>query len=248
MVDRRALPSLVSGLLGLAFGVGAAVLHMPGLGIVSGFFALSAAADGLIVLRQTMSAEAALRAARDDVHHARAALIEIDANAAAGGDRPLDPETGLPDGHWFELTVESRVAAARRHLWPVTIVLLDLSLSIDPQSVAGRKEVLAGFAALMRQTLREADIACRIGDTSFGLVLEDTSEEGGVWTAERLQIALAREGMRVRRLAAGVASYPTHGLRADDVLARAQLALARACASQPDHGIGQVEVATVDLA
>jgi diguanylate cyclase (GGDEF)-like protein len=247
-VDRRALPSLVSGLLGLAFGVSAAVFHMPALGIMSGFFALSAAADGLIVLRQTMAAEKALASATAEIHQAREALAEVDANELQSRARPLDPETGLPDGHWFELTVESRVAAARRHLWPVTIVLLDLSLDVDPRVPSARKEVLAGFSALMRQTLREADIACRTGPTSFGLVLEDTSEEGGVWTAERLQIALARDGIRVRRLAAGVASYPTHGLRADDVLARAQLALGRACAAHPEHGLGQVEVATVDLA
>lgn len=246
-MDRRGLPSLVAGLAGLLFGVGAAVLGSPPLGIVSGFFALAAACGGLVLLGQAQAAEKAASDSAEDVERVRATLSQLDAVPDSAKARPLDVETGLPDGHWFDLTVESRVAAARRHLWPVTIVLLDLNLSVDPSDPKARHQVLASFAALMRQTLREADIACRTGPTSFGLVLEDTSEEGGVWTAERLQIALAREGSRVRRLAAGVASYPTHGLRADDVLARAQLALGRACAAQVDHGLGQVEVASVDL-
>src|SRR4051812_2973453 len=29
----------------------------------------------------------------------------------------IDPVTELPDGRYFEVAVESRVAAARRHLW-----------------------------------------------------------------------------------------------------------------------------------
>jgi hypothetical protein len=79
-------------------------------------------------------------------------------------------------------------------------------------------------------------------------VLEDTAEEGGVWTAERLQIALAQDVSIVRQLAAGVATYPTPGRVADDVMARAQAALTRACAAEAGRGLGQVEVAQADLA
>ena len=79
------------------------------------------------------------------------------------------------------------------------------------------------------------------------LLLEDTAEEGGVWTAERLQIGLARDPGRISRLSAGVASYPTHAMRADEILRQARAALARACAAEPDHGLGPVEVAKADL-
>src|SRR5581483_4259539 len=110
-----------------------------------------------------------------------------------------------------------------------------------------RRDAVAAFAGIMRRTLREADVACRLGPSTFGLVLDDTSEEGGVWTAERLQIALAGEPTQVRSMAAGVAGYPTHGLRADEVLDRAKAALERACAADPGRGLGQVEVAKADL-
>jgi diguanylate cyclase (GGDEF)-like protein len=159
----------------------------------------------------------------------------------------IDPVTELPDGRYFEVAVESRVAAARRHLWPVSVVLIQLGFSPDGESIESRNRSLVSFANVMRQTLREADIACRMDETTFGLILEDTSEEGGVWTAERLQIALAHDTTTIRRLVAGVAAYPTHGLFSKDVLIRAQAALQRASSTPAGHGLGQVEVAHVDL-
>ena len=65
---------------------------------------------------------------------------------------------------------------------------------------------------------------------------------------QRLQAATSHHKALVSRLAAGVASYPTHGLLSDDVLGRAQAALTRACASAQGHGLGQVEVAQADMA
>ena len=52
---------------------------------------------------------------------------------------------------------------------------------------------------------------------------------------------------RITRLSAGVASYPTHAMRADEILRQARAALARACAAEPDHGLGPVEVAKADI-
>ena len=44
-------------------------------------------------------------------------------------------------------------------------------------------------------TVREADIACRLdGDRCFGMVLEDTPENGAVWTVERFRRSLAAGG------------------------------------------------------
>jgi diguanylate cyclase (GGDEF)-like protein len=159
----------------------------------------------------------------------------------------IDPITELPDGRYFEVAVESRVAAARRHLWPVSIVLVQLGFDEANERGDARNRSLKTFADVMRQTLREADIACRINDTTFGLILEDTSEEGGVWTAERLQIALAHDSTSISKLVAGVAAYPTHGLFSKDVLVRARAALNRASSTPAGHGLGQVEVAHVDL-
>jgi diguanylate cyclase (GGDEF)-like protein len=241
MVDRDALLGLLAGLAGLAFGVAAAVTDVSGLAIGAAACSLLAAAAAVVLVRRLHDAERDLAGAT-----AVMKLVDLPAPAREEARSLVDAETALPDHHFFDLAVDGRVAAARRHLWPVTIVLLEIG--VDELDARHRHESVMAFTAIMRRTLREADVACRLGPTTFGLVLEDTSEEGGVWTAERLQIALARDPARIRTLAAGVASYPTHGLRADEVMVRAREALRRACSTDPGRGLGQVEVAQADLA
>ncbi len=243
MVDRRALPGLVAGLAGLAAGVGALVLEVPELAVLAAACALTAGGVSVFQVRRVRAAE------RDAAGSAALAML-LDLPRGPRGDTGdlLDAETGLPDAPYFTLALEGRVAAARRHLWPVTVLLLDIGLAPECETGRARRDALASFGDLMRRTLREADISCRTGPTRFAVLLDDTGEEGGVWTAERLQVAVSHDVSKVRRMAAGVASYPTHGLEAGEVLGRAEAALARACASPAGRGLGQVEVALPDFA
>ncbi len=243
MVDHRALPGLGAGLAGLAFGVAALVFEVPVLTLVAAFCALSAGAATAVQVQRLQRTEAELAAGA-----ALTNLLDLPPQAREHARSLIDPDTALPDGRFLELAVEGRVAAARRHLWPVTIVLLEVSLRPECQDPRDRTQAVVDFAGLLRGTLREADVVCRSSETGFALVLEDTAEEGGVWVAERIQIAMAQEGGGARRVAAGVASYPIHGLDADHVLARAQAALTRACAAGAGRGLGQVEVAQPDFA
>src|SRR5699024_2207360 len=88
-------------------------------------------------------------------------------------------------------------------------------------------------------TLREADTACHLGDARFGLVLEDTPENGAVWTVERVRRALATEH-RDLTLWAGVACYPAHAFEASELLIRSTAALDAAREWRQDR----IEVAT----
>ena len=242
MVDRRALPGLTAGLAGLASGVGAFVLDIPELAVAAAGCSLLAGAVSLLHVRRLRIAE------RDAAGSAALArLLDLPRSRGEVNDL-LDPDTGLPDLPFFTLALEGRVAAARRHLWPVTVLLLEVGLAPECDSGRAQSDAIGGFADLLRRTLREADIACRIAPTQFAVVLDDTAEEGGVWTAERIQVAVSHDVSKIRRMAAGVASYPTHALEAVDVLTRAQAALARACATPTGRGLGQVEVALPDFA
>ena len=126
----------------------------------------------------------------------------------------------------------------------LTTVVALLMLTIDAEGTTeqGKQDVIVAFADILRDTLRESDTVCRIGATSFGVILEDTSEAGGVWAAERLRTALVRQRDALVRLAAGVAAYPTHALESGEVLSRAQRALESARSS----GSSRVEVASAD--
>jgi diguanylate cyclase (GGDEF)-like protein len=250
-MDRRALLGLVSGAAGLAVGAAAVAIGSVMLGVVAAACALAAGAMCLVVAnrlrdqdrdkatlhRQILQLEDALLAEREAFESTTVLNEPADA-VAAGAVR--DPETGLLGEHYFELALEHRIAAARRQLQPVALLLLHLDA--DGTTEQGRQDVIVAFADILRDTLRESDTVCRLGATRFGVILEDTSEAGGVWAAERLRTALVRQRDALVRLAAGVAAYPTHALEADEVLDRAQSALDSARAS----GSSRVEVATTD--
>lgn len=237
-MDRRTLPGLISGLAGFAFGVAAAAFDSPSFAVVSGGLALAGGAYCLALAQTAVDAEHRVEALQ-------ASHTRHDDTATGRGRSLLDRDTSLPDGRFFELTLEIRISAARRHLWPITMVLVEARPPFGAPDASPSHWLT--FTGLLQQTLREADVICRLSATTFGLLLEDTSEAGGVWAAERVQSALATStALPGWRLTAGVASYPTHGLVATDVCERARAALTRACAVETSHGLGQVEVARSD--
>lgn len=254
-MDRRAVSALGAGLAGLALGVAALLLDAPLLGVLAGVAALGGTSAALALsgsLRHATRAasDARLDAARmaAEVHELREArrLEESLAELSAAqrddtGSAYLDATTGLLDVRYFEPALQSRVAAARRLLRPVSVVLLQVERG-GGSSPAARDAVMRAFAAVLSSTLREADTACRLDEDRFALILEDTPEGGGVWAAERIRAGFARDGGPVELLAAGVAAYPSHALDAEDLLERAERALGRARAS----GRGQVEIAAAD--
>ena len=173
------------------------------------------------------------------------ALDEVDLmvdDISVVADTPVDDgltdvETGLLNDKFFSVTLEARISAARRHLRPVAVVVLEVVEGIhdgrprpaDPPTIA----------AAIEKTLREADTACRLNDGRFGLVLEDTPETGAVWTVERLRRNLAPDNPGFT-MWAGVACYPAHAFSADEILDRAASALEAAKEWRQDR----IEVAT----
>jgi NADH-quinone oxidoreductase subunit B len=201
--------------------------------------ALVAGASSLGLLQRARLAERRASAATAEL----VMRSEIEQSVSERTRPVIDHDSGLGDGRFFELILETRMATARRHLWPCAVVLLDVS----PSAGETWGETLAEIGATVRRTLRECDAASRLRGGTFGVVLDDTDEAGAVWAAERLQAAVEASGLRPRRLAAGVACYPAHGLTSGEVLDQAQEALARACAASNAIGAGRVEVAHVDL-
>jgi diguanylate cyclase (GGDEF)-like protein len=257
-MDRRVLMGIVPGLAGLALGTAGAVAASPVLALLAGACALisaAAAVSAVGALRRREAEAIELGERIDDLEGAVEAgreAIEVTGRFAEmmatreieATEEQAEPivnrDSGLLDERYFEVTLESRVATARRHLQPVTLLLV--TLEGEEENPAAWKQTLISFSKLLQETLREADTACQIGDASFAIVLEDTPEAGGVWAAERLRMALVRKGETLVRLAAGVAAYPSHALAARELLTRAQGALDHARAA----GCSQVEIATTE--
>ena len=169
-------------------------------------------------------------------------IAEIEALAGVGGpdvDTLTDPMTGLLDERYFRVALEARISAARRHLRPVAVVLVEVVEGLQEGPV--RPADPTGVASGIVKTLREADTACRLSDGRFGLLLEDTPENGAVWTVERLRRQLVPDHPGLT-MWAGVACYPAHAFTSSELQDRASGALDAAREWRQDR----IEVATAD--
>ncbi|WP_041661608.1 GGDEF domain-containing protein [Acidimicrobium ferrooxidans] len=155
----------------------------------------------------------------------------------------VDRETGLMNAAFFAGLLPTKLATARRRLWPLSIVLMRV-MEAEGEASAEGPATMAGFATSVLETIRAADVACRVGGDTVALVLDDTDEDGAAWVAERVQIQAARSGNAgIAKVCCGVAAYPSHGIEADELLAVAHEALARSVAEAEGPGLGPVIVA-----
>jgi GGDEF domain-containing protein len=234
------LVGLLVGLVGLALGAAAAYWDVIALGVLAGATALVA---GVVVYRLVgrlrhasqeieelsekvneleTSVEKEAKA-REDVETKLASRIELTAvRKSTQADALTDATTGLYSEGYFTVALEARIAAARRNLKPVAVVLMEV---IEGLGKGLPRPADAGTVAeSITDTIREADTACRLMDGGYALVLEDTSENGAIWTVERIRRHMAGNDPGLT-MWAGVACYPAHGFSTDEVLDRADMAL-----------------------
>jgi len=165
-------------------------------------------------------------------------IIDEVTTTPADAELLTDPGTGLFSEAYLRVALDSRLAAARRHLRPVAVAILEVTegMAEDPQPAPPDR-----IAEAIRETVREADIACRMDDGPFAVILEDTPENGAVWTVERIRRNLvSRFGHHT--LWAGVACYPAHAFDTAELLSASATALAAAKEWKQDR----IEVAATD--
>jgi diguanylate cyclase (GGDEF)-like protein len=154
----------------------------------------------------------------------------------------IDPVSGLPDQRYFEVAIERHVAIARRGLRPLSLVLVELD-GLDHFAPYLRDHAVRVLTRTLHKTLRESDTCCRIDPATVAMILDDTSDTGAVWAAERVRGALfASPAGDILTLSAGVATYPAHALDGEALVDAAHRALSQA----RDAGRDRVEVASVD--
>ena len=151
-----------------------------------------------------------------------------------------EPSTGLFTEIYFRAAIEARVAAARRHLRPVAVILMEVTVGSEEE---GRTQAEAPVvASYILETLRESDTACRTSKGLYALVLEDTPENGAVWTVERIRRRIL-EDEACMTVWAGVACYPAHAFEVRDLVGKASEALQAATEWHQDR----IEVAVADI-
>jgi diguanylate cyclase (GGDEF)-like protein len=149
----------------------------------------------------------------------------------------VDNLTGLANRRRCEDALASELARAERFSSTLTLVFADLDGFKGVNDRHGHPcgdLVLREFAAVLGETVREADLAGRWGGEEFLLLLPGTDAAGGALLAERVResieerVVLAADGSRVAVTCSfGVACYPAVE-QASDLVAAADEALYQA--------------------
>jgi diguanylate cyclase (GGDEF)-like protein len=147
----------------------------------------------------------------------------------------VDGLTGLANRRAASGALHAEAARAERFETPLSVVLADLDGFKDVNDLHGHAvgdEVLRAFAEVLRETLRESDVASRWGGEEFLLLLPGADEEGAAQLAERVRTGLAERsipgvpGLRVTA-SFGVAEYAGE-TNTEQLVAAADNALYRA--------------------
>ncbi len=145
----------------------------------------------------------------------------------------IDALTELHNRRFFQETLEREVARAQRYDRPLALMVLDLDdfkAINDRTGHLGGDAVLAQAAERVREVVRSADIACRIGGDEFAVILPESTRTEAEQLYSRLQRAVSSQSVPdVGRLflSAGIAEL-RRGDDATSIFTRADAALYRA--------------------
>ena len=155
-----------------------------------------------------------------------------------------DPLTGLANRGAALAELQNRFGLSLRYDRPLSVVICDLDFFKrvnDTHGHGGGDFVLRAFGERLLATLREADLAGRIGGEEFLIVLPETDLTGARPFAERLRKAIAGTpvplpaGGLTITCSLGIAERTAADLEAGQLLARADAALYRAKAGGRDR-------------
>jgi diguanylate cyclase (GGDEF)-like protein len=148
-----------------------------------------------------------------------------------------DPLTGLYNRRFLELSLSQEIYEAEQRGGEVSIIFCDIDHFKKINDQYGHlvgDTVLQSIANILQSTIREDDIACRIGGDEFIVVLPRTD----IHVAENRALELIQrisnfdfpspEINLCIQLSMGIVCYPQHGLNRDELFRAADMALYQA--------------------
>ena len=162
--------------------------------------------------------------------------LRLQETLRSGSER--DPLTDLYNRRHLEISLQRELARARRHGFPVSLIMLDVDhfkAFNDTNGHDAGDEVLRNVAQVLKRHTRVEDVACRYGGEEFLIVLSACPVDDAYSKAEAIREAIAQlhvfsRGIALPRITAslGLACYPEDGERMEDLVAGADAALYRA--------------------
>ncbi len=151
-----------------------------------------------------------------------AAVAPAPAPPSRSGDDITDPDTGVFTQVFFDASLGKRISAARRGLRPLTVAMVEVVEKVgEPDMVQTPPKPIA---EILTETLREADTVARMDSGVFAVLLEDTPENGAIWTLERIRRKIS-EDLPQCTVRAGMSCYPAYAFDADQLVSQSLAAL-----------------------
>jgi diguanylate cyclase (GGDEF)-like protein len=159
------------------------------------------------------------------------AVIEIASYERTERSAVTDGLTGLFNHAYFLQALGQELLRSRRHGRGAALLLLDLD---DFKRLNDRRGHLEGdralvrAAAVIRESVREIDVAARYGGEEFAVLLPDTTRLGALVVAERVRRRIEERFARLRpavTVSGGIAVFPDDASGATELVARADAAL-----------------------
>jgi len=177
-------------------------------------------------------AEAALLRANEEL---RLQVAEIEQLQAVLREQSLrDPLTGLYNRRYLTETLTREIARAERDHDHLSVIISDIDYFKKINDMYGHQvgdKLLIEVASLIRKNARSSDIVCRYGGEEFLLVMPGSPVNTAARRAEEIRqicadFVLHHDGQDLKiTMSFGVATYPTHGHEAEDVIIKADKAL-----------------------
>ncbi len=148
-----------------------------------------------------------------------------------------DSLTGLYSRRYFSERFEEELMRAKLKKIHLSFAMIDVDHFKKFNDQYGHLTgdgVLKEIGALIKATIREIDIAGRFGGEEFCVVLPDTDRVGALLAAERIRSAVEKKIIKAKdtiiktTVSIGVATFPTHATKSDDLMDKADWALYRA--------------------
>jgi len=148
-----------------------------------------------------------------------------------------DGLTGLHTRRYFAQRFEEELARSQKRGIKLSVLMLDVdhfkSFNDQHGHLTGDR-ILSEVGRIIRESLREIDIAGRYGGEEFSAVLPDTDQKGAQFAALRIKDAVEAALIKAYdvqvqvTVSIGIATFPTDAQKSNELLDKADWALYRA--------------------
>ena len=145
-----------------------------------------------------------------------------------------DPLTGLYNRRYLNETLAREITRVERENNSLSVIMSDIDHFKMINDTYGHQvgdKFLVEIASLMKKHTRDSDIVCRYGGEEFLLVFPGTALASAARRAEEIrqqcaEIIIQHEGIDLNvTMSLGVATYPTHGKEAEEIIIKVDKAL-----------------------